>query len=421
MVAGEVLMNYSVESPGLYFKAADGSLIVAGPVPVTPTAPNSVPAPGGFPGNSIGEMWFNNTDPSNVSLNVFTGSNWVPAYGNPLGGWSDLTNLIVGTNKPASWTTATNNVFVGAGNTIKLTTGSNNSVFGTGNAGSGLTTNSFCTVVGEASVSRLAGATGDNATSIGARSMANATVIKDCTAVGFEALLSCGGEGNTGVGYQAAKLTTAGTFNIAIGYGALPNNTTGSNNIAIGNNALSFSTTESNNIGVGANAGSTLKAGSQNNIIFGSGAGPRDFGTTPVSNSIFFGVGAGRQLNAGNNNIFFGNDCMGGGTNNPRTANNSVFIGQFLASKTQDVAYDGELLIGADSVALRFNKFGAMSMGANGFGQPGAPLIQEGQDGSYFASGPTRWFNDGPQAEFISSDNKRITVKYGLIQSITQL
>jgi hypothetical protein len=249
--------------------------------------------------------------------------------------------------------------------------------------------------------------------------MANATVIKNCTAVGFEALLNCGGEGNTGVGYQAAKSTTAGTFNIAIGYGALPNNTTGSNNIAIGNNSLSFSTTESNNIGIGTDAGSTLKAGSQNNIVFGFGAGPRDFGTTPVSNSIFFGVGAGRQLNAGNNNIFFGNNCMGGATNTPRTANNSVFIGQFLTSGTPDIPYDGELLIGTDAVLLRFNKFGAMSMGVNGFGEPGAPLIQDGTDGSSFGTGPTRWFNDGPQGTFVSSDNKRVTVKYGLITNIT--
>jgi hypothetical protein len=81
---------------------------------------------------------------------------------------------------------------------------------------------------------------------------------------------------------------------------------------------------------------------------------------------------------------------------------------------------DGEILIGTTNVGLRINKMGAVSFGPNNFGEAGAPLIQD-PTSTGAGNGPTRWYNDGPQATFVSADNKRITIKYGLVTEITEL
>jgi hypothetical protein len=423
MIEGEVLLNYAVESPGLFFKATDGSLVVAAPTSVGATAPNATPAPGGFAGNSIGEMWFDTSNPAQNQLRIYDGTSWKFSYGNPFIGYTDTTNLYLGA-LPGSSFSGTNNTVVGRSGTQTLTTGSNNTLYGD-LIGWGLKTNNGCTGVGTFNLGNgpSTAIVGDYATAVGFGALQYATVITHCTAAGSAALAYCQGEGNTAVGYQAANATTTGTYNIAVGWQALLGNKTGSNNIAIGKNALNQLVNDSGNIGIGSGAGSTAKPGSQNNVFMGVSAGPDSARTTPTIGNIYFGQYAGNGTTDGNNNVFIGANCMaigsGGGR---RKANGSTFIGNFTASNVPDVEFDSELVLGATGVvSLRINKYGAMSIGGTDFGQPGAPLIQDGQSGTSASSGPTRWFNDGPQATFISSDNKRVVIKYGIVQSITQL
>ena len=60
------------------------------------------------------------------------------------------------------------------------------------------------------------------------------TTAQGCTAVGFEALTSCTGEANTGVGRKVMDDLSSGIQNTALGYDAGGDLTTGSNNTLIG-------------------------------------------------------------------------------------------------------------------------------------------------------------------------------------------
>ena len=73
---GSIAINTAAESPAVYFKAADGSLSMAGTAYVGATAPNVTP--GGFAGNSKGEFWY---DPSVPELKLWDGTAWVVAGG----------------------------------------------------------------------------------------------------------------------------------------------------------------------------------------------------------------------------------------------------------------------------------------------------------------------------------------------------
>ena len=61
LVEGQIALNTAAESPAVYFKAADGSLSMAGTAYVGVTAPNVTP--GGFAGNSKGEFWYDTSVP----------------------------------------------------------------------------------------------------------------------------------------------------------------------------------------------------------------------------------------------------------------------------------------------------------------------------------------------------------------------
>jgi hypothetical protein len=79
LLDGSIALNFAAESPGVYFKAADGSLAKAGTAQVGTEAPNS--APGGFAGNAAGEFWLDLTDPAEPVLKVYDGAAWVEAGG----------------------------------------------------------------------------------------------------------------------------------------------------------------------------------------------------------------------------------------------------------------------------------------------------------------------------------------------------
>ena len=73
---GEIALNYEGGDPGLYFEDSNGAIRKVGPVTVGGTAPNASPA--GQAGNSIGELWLDNSGGDNV-LKVYDGSDWQTA------------------------------------------------------------------------------------------------------------------------------------------------------------------------------------------------------------------------------------------------------------------------------------------------------------------------------------------------------
>ena len=73
MDVGELALNYDQSTPGLYFEDDNGGVRKIGPVEVGSSAPNSSPV--GQTGNSVGEMWLDNSATPNV-LKVYDGSAW---------------------------------------------------------------------------------------------------------------------------------------------------------------------------------------------------------------------------------------------------------------------------------------------------------------------------------------------------------
>lgn len=70
---GEIYLNYSDRTPGLFYEDEEGSVIKIGPAQVSSTAPNYTPAPGGSSGNSVGELWY---DTTNLTLKLWDGVQW---------------------------------------------------------------------------------------------------------------------------------------------------------------------------------------------------------------------------------------------------------------------------------------------------------------------------------------------------------
>lgn len=71
---GQLAINTASGTPGLFFKDSAGNVVKVGPVHVDATAPNASPA--GSAGNSIGEMWVNNTT-TIPGLHYYTGAAFV--------------------------------------------------------------------------------------------------------------------------------------------------------------------------------------------------------------------------------------------------------------------------------------------------------------------------------------------------------
>jgi hypothetical protein len=75
MADGQLAINTASASPGVFVKDSGGNLVKIGPVHVGSTAPNASPAPGGATGNSIGEIWLDNSG-GNYVLKVWDGAAW---------------------------------------------------------------------------------------------------------------------------------------------------------------------------------------------------------------------------------------------------------------------------------------------------------------------------------------------------------
>lgn len=72
---GMPMVNLAEESPGLYFRLANGTLSKIGPAHIGTDAPNV--APQGHSGNTIGELWFDTTDANNIALKAWDGTQWL--------------------------------------------------------------------------------------------------------------------------------------------------------------------------------------------------------------------------------------------------------------------------------------------------------------------------------------------------------
>ena len=164
----------------------------------------------------------------------------------------------------------TNNVFIGNAGNFTLTVGSAQSNVGIGyQALHAVTTGANSVAIGYQAAT-VATTTG-GLTALGSGSAASANV--GITAVGYNALTSCTGDGSTAVGYSAAGSTTSAVHTTAMGHNSLYANVTSSDNTSIGYQA----------------AKNVLGAG---NVALGSSAlqGATGAGTTAASN-----VGIGYQ------------------------------------------------------------------------------------------------------------------------------
>ena len=78
LLEGQPAVNLNSTEPGLFFKAADGSLVKVGPAAITSdgSPPNS--SPQGSSGNAAGELWLDKSVEPAI-LKVYDGTSWVNA------------------------------------------------------------------------------------------------------------------------------------------------------------------------------------------------------------------------------------------------------------------------------------------------------------------------------------------------------
>ena len=69
---GQLALSFGASDPGLYFLDSANNVRKMGGAQYGATAPNS--SPNGQPGNSVGELWVDNT--ANYYMRVWTGSAW---------------------------------------------------------------------------------------------------------------------------------------------------------------------------------------------------------------------------------------------------------------------------------------------------------------------------------------------------------
>lgn len=89
LLEGQPAVNLNAQEPGLFFKAADGSLVKIGPAAITSDGSPPNTNPDGEIGNCIGELWLDKSANPAV-LKVYDGTQWVDAGSGGGGGGSGL-------------------------------------------------------------------------------------------------------------------------------------------------------------------------------------------------------------------------------------------------------------------------------------------------------------------------------------------
>jgi hypothetical protein len=78
LLDGQPAINTNAQEPGLFFKATDGSIVKIGPAAITSNGNPPNTGGTGQPGNTIGELWLDKSQPIPV-LKVYDGVQWVDA------------------------------------------------------------------------------------------------------------------------------------------------------------------------------------------------------------------------------------------------------------------------------------------------------------------------------------------------------
>ena len=211
------------------------------------------------------------------------------------------------------------------------------------------TTNDGITAVGAEAASGLTGTT-TGLTAVGWNAAKTAAGALECTAVGYEALLSTTTTGNTAVGYRALKSMTGGNASTAVGRDAGYLNT-GSTLTALGYNAGSSNAAPSL-IAIGSGAGSSVAAGGTECIFIGGAAGS----STTATLNYAIGSGALSSNSAGaTRNIAIGKSA---GTVPGADADRNILIGHQVGGQGS-TGYNG-----VDNIAIGDLAFGDTGAGS---------------------------------------------------------
>lgn len=422
---GELAVNYNVDSPGLFFRNSANQLTKVGPVAVTGTAPNSTP--GGFAGNSIGEMWLD-TSQNPADLKIYTSTGWVaPGSSEQFSG-----KTTSDTETPASST------FFGVGAGSSVTTGARNTFFGW-NAGSNVTTGANNLIAGASNIT--AGGI-NNAVVLGYDNGNTGFTGGSTICIGTSNLKKIG-QNNYGL-YIGAQIASAGTntdvansviigsrtagkgarYSIVIGNFSHENfkDYFSESNTIIGNSAFNLTGTQtvSNNVVVGDNAMNGLSAqapGSanfSNNIVVGARTFTTNQGGTTSADcyrNVVIGYSAGNNR-LGSDNILLGYQAATA----TGPISGAIILGPWQGSTAED--YSNSVIIApGGNVRLRINGSGAFSPGGlTNYGSAGQVLKSNGSGGAPY------WSNlagAGTPETFVSADGKTVTIEDGVITSIS--
>ena len=248
-----------------------------------------------------------------------------------------------------------NNTILGIDAGDALTTGTGNTLIGS-QAGLNLTTHFYTTAIGyRAGMNQNAESFN---TYIGREAGRDHTGAQSVW-IGAQNRVYNNGKNSNGVvaiGYSAHDVS-AGNFSTAIGY-QTGNAATGDSGTYVGRSAGRVNTSSSH-VSIGHNAGYSQTSGTQN-TNFGYSAG---YSTTTQQSNTMIGYEAGKS-NTGSNNVFLGRAAGKGPGNGSQTvaigqgvmelgaaANNSVFIGNFMAATTTTGA-NSTVAVGTNCLAI---------------------------------------------------------------------
>jgi len=270
MALGELDLNYDASTGGIFYKDSAGGVVKVGPAQVGSTAPNASPA--GSAGNSVGEFWY---DTGASALKIWDGSVWV-ATGGGGGGSGTVTSITAGSGLTGGTITTTGTIsldtnsviqptiFNAKGELIAAFSANTPMTVSAGADGQVLTACSGCAAGMYWAPS--GGGGGSPATPTTEGSMYGCTTTGN-SALGYNALASNGGAGNTAIGLNALFTTDGGTSNVAVGDGAAYSNCQGNYNVAVGTGALCSNVDASNNVAVGQSAMGGNISGVQNTAL----------------------------------------------------------------------------------------------------------------------------------------------------------
>ena len=141
--AGEVALSFGASDPGLYFRDSASSIRKVGPPHYGSTAPNSSPV--GSAGNSVGELWVENSSP--YYMQIWNGSAW-QKVGAAFADTASIASVTI-----ASGAFFANSALVASGSLGSvLSSGSLGSVLASGSLGSVLSSGSLGSIVSSGSL-----------------------------------------------------------------------------------------------------------------------------------------------------------------------------------------------------------------------------------------------------------------------------